>query len=70
MVEHRHGELGSVPFRSGRFFQLNGRWYFQLRGEPPMGPYADRREAQSEFLALMRRQATVGEIEPDPPTAA
>lgn len=70
MIENRHDEIGSVPFRSGRFFQMNGRWYFQLRGEPPRGPYADKREAQGEFLELMRQQATFGEIDTDPPPAA
>ena len=31
MSRHRKGELGAVPFRSGRFFYIDSKWYFACR---------------------------------------
>lgn len=48
MIEqtHRNGEAGHIPFRSGRFFSVGGRWYFTTREGFDSGPYASRERAE------------------------
>lgn len=43
---HRYGELGSIPFRSSRFFSVGSRWYFTTREGFDSGPYASRERAE------------------------
>jgi len=35
----RSGEEGPVPFRSGRFFWVGGKWYFTTREGFDSGPF-------------------------------
>lgn len=61
MLTYREGETRPYPFRSGRFFTVNGEWYFTTREAPAFGPFTDRtraEEACQRFLTrkLMERQ--------------
>ena len=46
MSRHRKGELGAVPFRSGRFFYIDSKWYFSCREGKEVGPYASKQAAE------------------------
>ena len=51
--EHRDGEQGSVPERSGRFLEKSGYWYYQTREGVDIGPFDSRRDAEvgvGEFI--------------------
>lgn len=60
LAQHRAGEAGSIPFRTGRFFNVGGNWYFSTRESIDQGPYASRQEAVE---ALAHYLATVVEVE-------
>ncbi len=45
MIMHRKGENGAVPFRSGRFFNIDTDWYFACREGQNLGPFRNRSEA-------------------------
>lgn len=47
MEQHRNGEAGVIPFRTGRFFNVGGKWYFTTREEMDQGPYTSRVEAEA-----------------------
>lgn len=51
MSRHRQGELGTVPFRTGRFFYIDKQWYFACREGKDQGPFASKQEAE---IALAR----------------
>jgi len=43
-------------FRSGRFFQEGGKWYFNTREETLEGPFEERTEAEDrlkEYINIM-----------------
>lgn len=42
MANNRKGEAGPVPFRSGRFFNVENQWYFATREHLDQGPYPRR----------------------------
>ena len=50
MSRHRKGELGAVPFRSGRFFYIDSKWYFACREGKEIGPFTSKQAAE-EALA-------------------
>lgn len=59
---NRVREDGNIPFRSDRFFCIDGEWFFAIRRGPDQGPYETRdaaREALRNFiedqLSLERR---------------
>ena len=43
---NRHGERGGVPFRSGRIFNADGKWFFFVRGGGHKGPFELREQAE------------------------
>ncbi len=45
MIMHRKGERGAVPFRSGRFFNIDTEWYFACREGKDLGPFGNRKKA-------------------------
>jgi len=45
MVANRNGESGSIPFRTGRFFNVGVKWYFITREAIDQGPYPSKNEA-------------------------
>lgn len=52
-LEHRKGEAGGVPFRTGRFFVVENKWYFACREGMDKGPYATRDEAEIALKAFL-----------------
>lgn len=52
-LEHRRGENGAVPFRSGRFFVVDNKWYFACREGMDKGPYTTRDEAEMYLKAFL-----------------
>lgn len=53
-MEHRTGETRNIPFRTQRYFCINGAWYFQTRGGGQQGPYITKEEMQAELLLFLR----------------
>ena len=53
MSRHRKGELGAVPFRSGRFFYIDSKWYFACREGMDKGPYSTRGEAETALKMFL-----------------
>jgi hypothetical protein len=53
MSRHRKGELGAVPYRSGRFFYIDSKWYFACREGKEKGPYDSKEEAEMALLAYI-----------------
>ena len=51
---HRTGESGPIPFRSGRFFNIGGSWYFSCREGMDRGPYDTRSLAQTALNEHIR----------------
>ncbi|WP_411293572.1 DUF6316 family protein, partial [Thiohalophilus sp.] len=47
MHMHRRAEQGAIPFRSGRLFNIDARWYFACREGLDQGPYDSRDEAEA-----------------------
>lgn len=54
---HRAGETRRSWFRSDRVFRSDGGWFFTMRNEERMGPFASR-EAASEHLASFLSEVT------------
>ena len=47
MTNHRKGERGPAPFRSGRFFNIDAQWYFTCRDGLDYGPFNSKVNAQA-----------------------
>ena len=58
MTQHRSGEKGSIPFRSGRIFNVGMQWYFATREGIDRGPYDDRDDAEAELRLFVRDKVT------------
>jgi len=55
MIMHRKGENGAIPFRSGRFFNIDTDWYFACREGKDLGPYRNRSEAADALKRYLAR---------------
>ncbi len=42
----RKGESGVIPFRSGRFFNVETKWYFSSRDGIDHGPFDSKQQAE------------------------
>ena len=58
MNQHRQGESGSIPFRSGRIFNVGMQWYFTTREGIDRGPFEDRNDAEVELRLFVRDKVT------------
>ena len=58
MQIHRTGEDGAIPFRSGRFFNIDANWYFACREGRDKGPYPSRDEAEAALTLHIRNIKT------------
>ena len=47
LMEHRTGENGLLPFRTGRVFNVGTEWFFAVRDGKDCGPYKNMQEAES-----------------------
>lgn len=70
MSRHREGEFGAVPFRSGRFFYIDSKWYFSCREGKEVGPFTGKLEAEmalAEYMSNMEcDENTRSEDSPSP----
>lgn len=58
MEMNRKGESRSIPFRTGRFFCVDAKWYFACREGLDHGPFASKAEAETalrDFLENLDR---------------
>jgi hypothetical protein len=58
MQQHRKGESGPVPFRSGRLFSVGDKWYFATREGTDQGPFESKEDAEAELRLFLRDLAT------------
>ena len=58
MSQHRTGETGAIPFRSGRIFNVGMQWYFATREGIDQGPFAGRDDAEIELMLYIRDKVT------------
>lgn len=58
MNPHRRGEQGAIPFRSGRFFNIESEWYFACREQQDQGPYTSRQDAEAALTLYIRQIKT------------
>lgn len=61
MTQNRQGETGSIPFRTGRIFNVGMQWYFATREGIDHGPYADKSDVEAELMLFIREQRTLDE---------
>lgn len=52
----RHGEKGAIPFRSARFYTIDGEWWFSIRRGPDQGPYPSRATARQALIGFLNDQ--------------
>jgi len=57
MELHRTGEERSIPFRTNRYYCVNGTWYFMTREGSQLGPFIDKREAEAELTMFIREKS-------------
>ncbi len=55
MIMHRKGENGAIPFRSGRFFNIDTNWYFACREGQNLGPFRSRGEAANALKGYLAK---------------
>jgi len=48
-MEHRTNEIGLLPFRTSRIFNVGSEWYFAVRGGKDYGPFLNQQDAESEL---------------------
>ena len=51
----RSGEVKPSVFRSDRFCQINGQWYFVTREKTKEGPFQNRSEADAGAAGYVAR---------------
>ena len=61
MSQHRSGESGGVPFRTGRIFNVGMQWYFATREGIDRGPFEDRDDAEAELKLFVREKVMENE---------
>lgn len=47
LMEHRVGENGVLPFRTGRVFNIGSEWFFAVREGKDCGPFKNFKEAEN-----------------------
>jgi len=61
MKQSRENDKGTAPERIERTFNVDDRWYFELRGGGQRGPFDSKEEmeqALQEFIALQQEVKT------------
>jgi hypothetical protein len=53
---NRHGELGAIPFRSGRYYSIENEWWFAIRRGPDQGPYVTKSAARQGLIEYINEQ--------------
>ena len=70
MSRHRKGELGAVPFRSGRFFYIDSKWYFACREGKEVGPFPSKQAAEMALAEYIDKMQCLEEPHTEESTAA
>jgi len=55
----RKGEAGPTPFRSGRFFVVDSKWFFASREGIDQGPFETKAEAENGLAEFLKQVITV-----------
>lgn len=55
-IRNRYGEAGSIPFRTGRFYSFDGKWWFAIRRGPDQGPYVTKPAAKQALIEFLNDQ--------------
>lgn len=58
----RQGEAGSVPFRTGRHYSVNGEWFFSTRESGEQGPFLTLEGAKTALLNYGRRLGFIDQL--------
>lgn len=48
-MDHRMGEMGLLPFRTGRVFNIGTEWFFAVRDGKDCGPFENMQDAENEL---------------------
>ena len=59
MEQHRQSETGSIPFRTGRFFNVGANWFFATRETIDQGPFPTRMEAEKALIKYIEKCRSV-----------
>jgi len=54
--ESRHGERGSIPYRTSRFYSVGHEWWFSIRRGPDQGPYPSKAAAKLSLIEFLNDQ--------------
>lgn len=54
MSTNRKGETGVPPYRTGRFFVVDSKWYFSTREGLEHGPFPTKEKAERECLTYIK----------------
>jgi len=62
MINNRHGESGNIPFRSGRFYNVDSEWYYCSRENSDIGPFHNRQDADEALNVFLQDVANLAQI--------
>lgn len=54
-------ELENNAHRTSRSYEINGQWYFELRGGGQKGPFNSKQEMQAELNEFIRFHAEMND---------
>ncbi len=60
--ESRRGEFENVPFRSGRFYNIDSKWYFSSREQLDIGPFNNKEQATEALSEHLKEIATLNRL--------
>ncbi|MFV2059772.1 MAG: DUF6316 family protein [Gammaproteobacteria bacterium] len=60
--DFRQGESGNIPFRSGRFYNIDAQWYFSCREQSNIGPFPKKEDAHQALTVYLDDLATISGI--------
>ncbi len=55
----RKGESGVIPFRTGRFFNVETKWYFSSREGTDYGPFDSKQQAEVSLDVFIQSVVSV-----------
>lgn len=61
LMEHRIGENGLLPFRTGRVFNVGTEWFFAVREGKDCGPFDNMQDAENELNLFLNDIASYKE---------
>ncbi|MFV1983753.1 MAG: DUF6316 family protein [Thiohalomonadales bacterium] len=59
VIDSRTGESGNIPFRSGRFYNVDSKWYFSSREQSNIGPFQNKDEANDALTVYLKDVTTL-----------